>query len=190
MFIRRQLWNIYKVALNYNFLLDRFYWNLVSCITLDNTDQFSQTCRDCQTRQVLYGTVRDSNLRHASQVMSASPDITYFLRGYIYPRSTHEMLPYCTIPKVRIWFPISKTIWARSTTKPTKWRAPSEDSDQPGHPPSLIRVFAVRMKKPWVFSFSFSVQRRLWSDRADVQADLSLRWAHRLFCFDGSFGFQ
>ena len=26
-------------------------------------------------------------------------------------------------------------------------RAPSKDSDQPGHPPSLIRVFAVRMKK-------------------------------------------
>ena len=26
--------------------------------------------------------------------------------------------------------------------------ASSEDSDQPGHPPSLIRVFAVRMKKP------------------------------------------
>ena len=25
--------------------------------------------------------------------------------------------------------------------------APSEDSDQPGHPLSLIRVFAVRMKK-------------------------------------------
>ena len=31
--------------------------------------------------------------------------------------------------------------------------APSEDSDQPGHPPSLIRVFAVRMKKHWVLSF-------------------------------------
>ena len=28
--------------------------------------------------------------------------------------------------------------------------APSEDSDQSGHPPSLIRVFAVRMKKAWV----------------------------------------
>ena len=28
--------------------------------------------------------------------------------------------------------------------------APSEDSDQPGHPPSLIRVFAVCMKKHWV----------------------------------------
>ena len=25
--------------------------------------------------------------------------------------------------------------------------APSEDSDQPAHPPSLIRVFAVHLKK-------------------------------------------
>ena len=31
--------------------------------------------------------------------------------------------------------------------------APSEDSDQPGHPPSLIRVFAVRMKKAWVLTY-------------------------------------
>ena len=37
--------------------------------------------------------------------------------------------------------------------------APSEDSDQPGHPPSLISVF----------------------DWADAQADLSLRWAHSHF---------
>ena len=37
-------------------------------------------------------------------------------------------------------------------TKPKKKAsAPSEDEDldQPGHPPSLIRVFAVRMKKVW-----------------------------------------
>ena len=39
--------------------------------------------------------------------------------------------------------------------------APSEDSDQPGHPPSLIRVFAVRMKKAWVLSYQLSIQRRL-----------------------------
>ena len=39
--------------------------------------------------------------------------------------------------------------------------APSEDSDQPGHPPSMIRVFAVRMKKPRVLSYPFSAQRRL-----------------------------
>ena len=34
-------------------------------------------------------------------------------------------------------------------TKPTKWHAPSEYSDQPEHPPSLIRVFAVGVKKAW-----------------------------------------
>ena len=62
--------------------------------------------------------------------------------------------------------------------------APSEDSDQPGHPPSLIRVFAVRMKKAWVLRYPLSAQRRLWSDWADAQADLSLRWVHtHLVCF-------
>ena len=35
-------------------------------------------------------------------------------------------------------------------TKPTKW-----------HPPSLIRVFAVHMKKAWVLRYPLSAQRRL-----------------------------
>ena len=37
----------------------------------------------------------------------------------------------------------------------------SEHSDQPGHLPSLIGVFAVRMKKAWVHSCPLSAQRRL-----------------------------
>ena len=49
------------------------------------------------------------------------------------------------------------------------------------HPPSLIRVFAVRMKKAWVLSYPLSAQRKLWSDWADAQADLSLHWAHSHF---------
>ena len=52
--------------------------------------------------------------------------------------------------------------------------APSEDSDQPGHPPSLIRVSAVRLKRNWVLSYPLSAQRRLWSDWVDAQAHLSL----------------
>ena len=40
--------------------------------------------------------------------------------------------------------------------KTNKMTAPSEDSDQPGHPPSLIRVFTVRMKKAWVLSYPLS----------------------------------
>ena len=37
------------------------------------------------------------------------------------------------------------------------------------------------MKKSWVLSYPLSAQRRLWSDWADAQADLSLRWAHTHF---------
>ena len=42
-------------------------------------------------------------------------------------------------------------------------------------------VFPVHMKKAWVLSYPLSAQRRLWSDWADAQADLSLRWAHTHF---------
>ena len=64
---------------------------------------------------------------------------------------------------------------SRDMTKPTKWLC--EDSD----PPSLIRVFAVRMKKAWVLSYPQSAQRRLGLDWANAQADPSLHWAHTHF---------
>ena len=71
--------------------------------------------------------------------------------------------------------------WAASWENQQNDCAPNEDSDQPGHPPSLIRVFVVCMKKAWVLSYPLSAQRRLWSDWADAQVDLSLRWAHSHF---------
>ena len=39
------------------------------------------------------------------------------------------------------------------------------------------------MKKAWVLSYPLSAQQSLWSDWADAQADLSLRWAHMPFCW-------
>ena len=72
-------------------------------------------------------------------------------------------------------------IWAATWQNQQNECAPSEDSDQPGHPPSLIRVFAVRMKKDWVLSYPLSALRRLWSEWVDTQTDLSLRWAHSHF---------
>ena len=39
--------------------------------------------------------------------------------------------------------------------------APSEDSDRPRHPPSLVRVFTVRMQKAWVFSYPLSTANNL-----------------------------
>ena len=60
--------------------------------------------------------------------------------------------------------------------------APSEDSDQPGHPPSLIRVFAVCLKKHWVLSYPLSALQRLIRLRG-CHADLSLRWVHMPYCW-------
>ena len=76
--------------------------------------------------------------------------------------------------------PTSRSGVRHSTTEPPRSSqqseyAPSEDSDQPGHPPSLIRVFAVRMMKPWVLSYPLSAQRRLWSDWA-------MQNQHRCIC--------
>ena len=55
--------------------------------------------------------------------------------------------------------------WAASRQNQQNECAPSEDSDQSGHP---------------LYSCG---QWRLWSDWADAQAELSLRWAHMLFCW-------
>ena len=44
----------------------------------------------------------------------------------------------------------SKILMTHSMTKPTKWPVPS-----------LTRIFAVHMKKPWVLSYPLSTQRRL-----------------------------
>ena len=73
-------------------------------------------------------------------------------------------------------------IWANAWQNQQKWCAPSKDINRPGYLPSLIRVFAVRMKKPWVLSYLLSAQRRLGSVWADAQVDLSLCWAHMSFC--------
>ena len=53
-------------------------------------------------------------------------------------------------------------IWAATRQNQQSDCAPSEDSDQAGHPPSLIRVFAVRMKKAWVLSYPLSAPSLIW----------------------------
>ena len=95
------------------------------------------------------------------------------------PNSTNYFSIFDTVTLINLYNTI--IIWATSWQNQQCGCAPSEDSDQPGHPPSLIRVFAVRMKKAWVLSYPLSAQRRLWSDWADAQADLSLCWAHSHF---------
>ena len=67
-------------------------------------------------------------------------------------------------------------------TKPTMWFCAqrrlrsSAQSDQ-----SLRCPHEESLDTPPPFSYPLSAQRRLWSDWADAQADLSLRWAHTHF---------
>ena len=73
------------------------------------------------------------------------------------------------------------SIWAASWQNQQNDCAPSKDSDQPGHPPSLIRVFAVHSVGSLGPKVSSCGLRRLWSDWADAQAEMSLCWAHMPF---------
>ena len=52
----------------------------------------------------------------------------------------------------------AKNILSRLMTKPTKWHV---HPVMTGHPPSLVRVFTVRMKKAWVLIYPLSAQQRL-----------------------------
>ena len=82
----------------------------------------------------------------------------------------------------------NKKYLSHDMTKPTKWVCAQWRLRSAGHPPSLIRVFAVHMKKAGVLSYPLSAQRRLSSDWADSQADLSLHWAHSHFALGGRAG--
>ena len=95
---------------------------------------------------------------------------------------TNSVDPHQIAPEGAVWsgsalFHAVWIIWATLWQNQQNDCAPSEDSDQPGPPPSLIRVFADCMKKAWVLSYPLSRQQRLWPHWVDAQSDLSIRWA-------------
>ena len=95
---------------------------------------------------------------------------------YLLPLSPNELAIDHLEPILTHWLYLSCLM-----TKPTILPVRPAKTDQPGHPPSLIRVFVVGMKKAWVLSHPLSAQRRLRSDRANALGDLRLRWAHSHF---------
>ena len=70
-----------------------------------------------------------------------------------------------------------RCVWAIIWKKKKNECAPSEDPDQPGHPPSLIRVFAVRIKKAWTLATHWAHSE----DSDQTGRMLSLCWAHTNF---------
>ena len=63
-----------------------------------------------------------------------------------------------------------------STTNTTRWHVNPGNADQPAHPHSLIRVFAIHVILAYDPYF-LQVDHKHWLDWADAQADLSLCWA-------------
>ena len=96
------------------------------------------------------------------------------------PAKTQISLGICPV-----WSESFLSAWRKLGSLATHW-VHSEDSDQTGRLPSLIRLdrdFAVFMKKAWVLSYPLSAQQRLSSNWAHAQADLSLHWTHMPFCW-------
>ena len=70
------------------------------------------------------------------------------------------VLPFASFLSLPLYSAYLRSKWAIAWQNQQMTCAPSKDSDQPRHLPSLIRVFAVRMKKAWVLSYPLSTQRR------------------------------
>ena len=71
--------------------------------------------------------------------------------------------------------------WAATWQSQQSDCAPSERSRSAWASAQSDQSVCCPREKAWVLSFPLSAQRRLWSDWADAQADLSLRWAHSHF---------
>ena len=70
---------------------------------------------------------------------------------------------------------------SRCTTKPMKWCAPSEDSDQPEHLPSLMREFAVPFGK--LRTQCFFMRTGKTDQTGQMPRLIWVCWAHRSFCW-------
>ena len=125
--------------------------------------------------------------------MNAMGPVTYFARGplrsYFHERRAPRLLCLGPIAFILPWTSEKWTLFLKSTYPDLNYPklchmtcAPSQDSDQPGYPPCLIRVFVVRIKKLSILSYPLSAHRRLvrlGGSPTDVRPCL----AHILFCW-------
>ena len=121
-------------------------------------------------RQTVQTHIRRHRTRHLIRVYTvclrnfyvnkSTPDTPKFGNGFIQlirmEKSTRHIWINCTCSRCGMDGPLFSCLFYLSLSSPYEPPcdktnkmacAPSEDSDQPGHPPSLIRVFTVRMKK-------------------------------------------
>ena len=97
---------------------------------------------DCQTAPSPHGCLRNFHSGNADFFVKS-----HNVKGKIREVSNEISSCWSFREYIGSWKPLF-IIWAATWQNQQNECAPSEDSDQPLHPPSLIRVFAVRRKKP------------------------------------------
>ena len=88
---------------------------------------------------------------------------------------------------------VSMRKWAATWQNQQSDCTPSEDSDQHGHSPSLIRVFVVHMNKAWVLNYPLSAQwmpRLIWVFAGRTLTLLILSCGGSNVLFHWSLGFE
>ena len=105
---------------------------------------------------------------NSTSVIHTKPNDTNFEEKPSLAKTAHQWFSAAGLPRTMVCFICEAGIeWSAKFEPPhgktNKFECvPSKDSDQPGHQPSLIRVFPVHMKEAWVLSYPLNAQPRLW----------------------------
>ena len=131
--------------------LKRFQRNVANYLNLRSTLNLRRHCNPGPRSKKIGISVVFTDFI-VSQLCKPGCQLPYYLSQLMRKR----YLSHRRTAKAQASLRIALTIWAATWQNQQNECAPSEDSDQPGHPPGLIRVFAVRMKKAWVLSYPLS----------------------------------
>ena len=98
---------------------------------------------------------------------------------FLFSRSYHKHLSYLEFRKyLKTTLKIKKTFKQQREITCHLICTPNEDSDQPARMRRLIWAFVVRMEKFCMPGYPKCTQWRFWSDCANAQAELNVRWTH------------
>ena len=154
-------------------------WLLVGCFfpLLAGTGFLSKADVDCVDFHLIYlpsfmhvraGPIQRNSNPWNEMIWIFPSKTTWRLRLRIVWSTLWSLLEYMMISFWNTWWSLleymmkkRKLTWAASWQNQQNDCAPSEDSDQPGHLPSLMRVLAVRMNKAWVLCYPLSAQQKL-----------------------------
>ena len=178
--------HIYVVGSEVSLSANRLHWTRCVWRRRAKIDQISWICRPIRILAVCCWHMHKGERIHLKDFVAILPRETTFanrkwIASFVYETFRNLSLSFRSeLFPLRIVLIKNKgqyfnviIIWASA------WEnVPSYMCNKPAHLGSLIRVFHVRMQKFCILGCPKCAQGRFWSDCANAQADLNLRWAH------------